>query len=144
MSHHVTGLDLQEVNAAVREGSPRRRPAPRDDGVARAEHHMHVDVPFGQVFPGLFRAMLCRPKPTVRFPRVRHELTHVVVFGVMKGEVFEVCRNDAHSSQAPNEAPGGVGMFVHKGPASTAHGRFDGKTVHRVFLESIGSKQQHA
>ena len=57
------------------------------------------------------------PKQAVRFPRVGHELTHVEVFGVVKGEVFEVCRNETHPSQATNEASHGLSVAVDEGPA---------------------------
>ena len=85
MSHHVTGVDLQEVNVAVGEGPPGSRPAPRDDGITRSEYCMHLDVPVRQLLPCFSRALPGGPKPTVRFPRVGHELAHVVVLGVVKG-----------------------------------------------------------
>ena len=102
---------------------------------------MHLDVPVGQFLPRFSRAFPSRPKPTVRFPRVGHELTHVVVFGVVKGEVFEVCRNETHPSQATNEASHGFSVLVDEGPARATHSRLDSEPVHRIFLEAIGASK---
>ena len=105
---------------------------------------MHFDVPVGQPLPCFSRASPSRPEPTVRFPRVGHELTHVVVFGVVKGEVFEVCRNETHPSQATNEASHGFSVLVDEGPARATHSRLDREPVHRIFLEAVRCEQDHA
>ena len=102
---------------------------------------MHFDVPVGQPLPCYSRASPSRPEPTVRFPRVGHELTHVVVFGVVKGEVFEVCRNETHPSQATNEASHGISVLVDEGPARATHSRLDCEPVHRIFLKPSGASK---
>ena len=47
------------------------------------------------------------PKQAVRFPGVRDQLPHGVVFRVVQGKVLEVGRDDAKPSQASDETSDG-------------------------------------